>query len=60
MATLINLKAEFEAETGRKLRLTFSGATEAHILAKEIAEADISVVLTSPRPFPMLWEQKRM
>ena len=60
MATLINLKAEFEAETGRKLKLTFSGATEAHILAKEIAEADISVVLTSPRPFPMLWEQKRM
>jgi len=60
MATLINLKAEFEAETGRKLRLTFSGATEAHILAKEIAEADISVVLTSPRLFPMLWEQKRM
>jgi len=60
MATLINLKAEFEAETGRKLRLTFSGASEAHILAKEIAEADISVVLTSPRPFPMLWEQKRM
>jgi len=59
MATLINLKAEFEAETGRKLRLTFSGASEAHILAKEIAEADISVVLTSPRPFPMLWEQKR-
>lgn len=60
MATLINLKAQFEAATGRKLKLTFSGATEAHILAKEIAEADISVVLTSLRPFPMLWEQRRM
>lgn len=36
MATLILLKYEVEASTGRKMRLSFAHATEAHILAKEI------------------------
>jgi hypothetical protein len=60
MATLVNLKREFEDITWKKLRLTFSGATEAHLLAEEIAKADISVILTSPRTYPFNWEQRRM
>ncbi|KAF8163787.1 hypothetical protein B0H34DRAFT_614504, partial [Crassisporium funariophilum] len=60
MATLIALKVEYEAITGKDLRLTFSGATEAHLLAEQIAKAGISVVLTSPRPYPGLWEQRRI
>ena len=60
MATLVNLKREHKDITGHDLRLTFSGATEAHILAKEIARAGISVILTSPRTYPGIWEQKRM
>ena len=60
MATLVNLKREFEDTTRNRLKLTFSGATEAHLLAEEIAKADISVILTSPRTFPSFWEQRRM
>ena len=60
MATLVNLKREFEHVTGNHLKLTFSGATEAHLLAEEIAKADISVILTSPRTYPTYWEQRRM
>ena len=36
IATLILLKAEIEAQTGIKIQMTISGATEAHLLAKEI------------------------
>lgn len=60
MATLVNLKREHKEITGNDLRLTFSGATEAHLLAEEIARAGISVILTSPRTYPSAWEQKRM
>ena len=60
MATLLNLKREFEDINGNNLRLTFSGAAEAHLLAEEIATAGISVILTSPRPYPYTWEQRRM
>ena len=60
MATLISLKYEYEETTGKPLKLTFSGASEAHLIAKDIALAGVSVILTSPRPFPGLWEQRRM
>lgn len=36
MATLLNLKAEAEERWGTTMRMVFSGATEAHLLAKEI------------------------
>ncbi|KAH9040638.1 carbohydrate esterase family 9 protein [Lactarius pseudohatsudake] len=60
IATLIELKREFEARTGRPLRLTIAGATEAHLLASELAEAGVGVVLTRARPFPGTWEQRRI
>ena len=60
MATLVNLKQEHKDITGNDLRLTFSGATEAHLLAEKIARAGIDVILTSPRTYPHVWEQKRM
>lgn len=61
MATLVNLKREFEGiNKSHHLRLTFSGAAEAHLLAEEIAKAGISVILTSPRSYPYVWEQRRM
>ncbi|KAF8967351.1 hypothetical protein BDZ97DRAFT_1938242 [Flammula alnicola] len=41
-------------ECGKTLKLTFSGGTEAHLLAKEIATAGVSVILTSSRPYPAL------
>ena len=65
MATLLRLKAEVEhkifTETNHhhKLKLTFSGATEAHLLARELRQAKVGV-LVRPRPFPYAWESRRM
>ncbi|KAF7428612.1 hypothetical protein PC9H_007839 [Pleurotus ostreatus] len=60
MASLIKLKAEVEAQTEIPIRLTFSGANEAHLIAEEIAAANIGVVLVQYRPFPSTWEKKRI
>lgn len=65
MATLLRLKAEIEHETfaessfHKELKFTFSGATEAHLLARELRHAKVGV-LVHPRPFPYAWESKRM
>jgi hypothetical protein len=40
MATLLILKAEIENQLGSRMRMVFSGAAEAHILAKEISTSD--------------------
>ncbi|KXN85384.1 hypothetical protein AN958_11484 [Leucoagaricus sp. SymC.cos] len=60
IATLLILKSEFEVKTRRNLRMTITGATEAHFLAKELAEAGVGVILTPARPLPKTWEQKRI
>ena len=60
IATLIVLKREVEEKTGARIQMTIAGATEAHLLARELAEAKIGVVLVPSRPFPATWEQKRM
>lgn len=60
IATLIELTKEFEALSGHPLRMTVAGATEAYLLASELAEAGVGVVLTRVRPFPLTWEQRRM
>ncbi|KAJ2989664.1 hypothetical protein NUW54_g8708 [Trametes sanguinea] len=39
IASVIALKAEVEAKLGKKIRVTLVGATEAHLLAKEISDA---------------------
>ena len=60
MASLLRLKKEYEDHTGKQLWLTFTGATEAHLLADELAQANVNIVLTPTRPFPTSWEQRRM
>lgn len=60
MATLLRLKDEYEAHSGRELQLTFACATEAHLLAHEIAKAGVSVIVTQSKPFPFTWEQRRI
>ena len=65
MATLVRLKEEVEhkifTETNmhEKLKLTFSGATEAHVLARELRRAKVGV-LVRPRPYPYTWDSRRM
>ncbi|KAF8664372.1 hypothetical protein AX16_000743 [Volvariella volvacea WC 439] len=60
MASLIHLKQEIEAKTKTAIRLTFSGAAEAHLIAKEIGKAGVGVILTPSRPFPAKWESRRI
>ncbi|KAF9501563.1 carbohydrate esterase family 9 protein [Pleurotus eryngii] len=60
IATLILLKREVEREIGSDIRMTISGATEAHLLAKELAQAVVGVVVRPSRPFPYVWEDRRL
>ncbi|KAG1765832.1 hypothetical protein EV702DRAFT_1272051 [Suillus placidus] len=60
MATLLRLKDEYEAHSARELRMTFAGATEAHLLAHEIARTGVSVIVTQSKSYPWTWEQRRI
>ena len=60
IATLILLKKEVEEKTGAIIKMTIVGATEAHLLVKEIGEANIGIIFKPSRPFPAVWEQRRM
>ncbi|KAF7342244.1 Composite domain of metallo-dependent hydrolase [Mycena venus] len=60
MATLLVLKSDFEAIHHTSLRLTFAGATEAHLLAAQIGAAGVSVILAPARPYPQTWDYRRI
>ncbi|KAK2463226.1 hypothetical protein APHAL10511_004881 [Amanita phalloides] len=60
MSSLIQLKEDIEAYAGSKTRFVFSGASEAHLLAKQIGEANIGVILNPSRPFPSEWRSRRI
>ncbi|KAF9220135.1 hypothetical protein BS17DRAFT_787951 [Gyrodon lividus] len=59
MAALLRLKGEYEQISGNTLQLTFAGALESHLIAKEIANAGVSVIVTQPKPYPDTWDQRR-
>lgn len=59
IASLIKVKKEVESQTGFDMKLTITGASEAHLLATEIAEAGVGLIL-DPRPFPAQWEGRNM
>ncbi|KAJ7638937.1 carbohydrate esterase family 9 protein [Roridomyces roridus] len=58
MSTLLILKAETENELGSRIRMVFSGAAEAHILAKDIARANVGVILDA-KPTVGVWDVRR-
>ncbi|KAF8514437.1 hypothetical protein BU17DRAFT_68372 [Hysterangium stoloniferum] len=58
IATLIHLKKE--VEIGKALKLTISGAAEAHLLAAELGATDVGVILSPVRLFPSKWQQRRI
>ncbi|PPQ63495.1 hypothetical protein CVT24_005152 [Panaeolus cyanescens] len=60
IATLIILKKEIDVDAQSKIRMTIAGGAEAHLLARELAEAEIGVILNPPRPFPYSWESRRI
>ncbi|KAF8825834.1 hypothetical protein HHX47_DHR6000507 [Lentinula edodes] len=59
ITTLISLKQELEAVNENKIHLTIFGATESHLLAKELAEAGVGVVVGPVHPIPDSWEIRR-
>ncbi|KAH7908470.1 hypothetical protein BJ138DRAFT_352435 [Hygrophoropsis aurantiaca] len=60
IATLLTLKKEVEAASGVQMKMTLIRAAEAHLLAKEIAAANVGVIVTPPRSFPYSWEGRRI
>ncbi|KAK0203390.1 hypothetical protein DFS33DRAFT_1383654 [Desarmillaria ectypa] len=60
MASLIQLKHEAEQISGKAIRMTFLGAPEAHLLATEIGNAGVGVILGRVRPFPNDWQSRRI
>ncbi|KZV86711.1 composite domain of metallo-dependent hydrolase [Exidia glandulosa HHB12029] len=60
IATLLELKDEVETDLGSTIKLTIAGATEAPLLAKELAAAGVGVLITRPRPFPSQWSQQHL
>ena len=51
IATLVTLKKEVEAKTGNTIKMTIAGATEAHLVADELAEANVGVIVTPTRSY---------
>lgn len=51
IATLISLKKEVEAKAGNTIKLTIAGGTEAHLLAPELAAANVGVIVTPTRSY---------
>ncbi|KAJ7150716.1 hypothetical protein C8R46DRAFT_1123967 [Mycena filopes] len=60
MASLLHLKHEYEARTPYTLQMTFTSASEAHLLAAEIGAAHVSVILSPARPYPQDWDARRI
>ncbi|KAJ7861358.1 hypothetical protein B0H14DRAFT_2741976 [Mycena olivaceomarginata] len=60
MATVLRLKTEYEAKMPYTLWITFTGASEAHLLAAEIGAAHVSVILSPARPYPADWNSRRI
>ncbi|KAH9846908.1 carbohydrate esterase family 9 protein [Lenzites betulinus] len=59
IASIISLKYEVEEKLERPIKVTLIGAVEAHLLAKELGEARIGVIVSPTRPFPHHWEKRR-
>ncbi|KZT52269.1 hypothetical protein CALCODRAFT_476127 [Calocera cornea HHB12733] len=59
MSTLILLKQEIEIQFGSTLKVTFAGANEAWMVAKNIADDGIGVILAPSRTYPGEWEKMR-
>ena len=64
IAAIIRLKSDVETTIAQansdrsKLRVAILGGAESHILAKELARADIGVVLAPLLPYSTSWEQR--
>ncbi|KAI0630254.1 hypothetical protein C8Q77DRAFT_1137203 [Trametes polyzona] len=60
IATLIALKKEVEEKTGSAIKLTVASASEAHLVADQLAEAGVGVIVNPVRSFPYTWDELRV
>jgi hypothetical protein len=60
ISSVLMLKQEVEKTTGQQTKFTIVGAREAHLLAKELGNARVGVILVPFRPYPTNWESRRM
>ncbi|KAI0645593.1 hypothetical protein C8Q79DRAFT_1010536 [Trametes meyenii] len=60
IATMIALKKEIEAKHGVPFRLTVVSAAEAHLVADELAKANVGVIVFPLRSFPYTWDEHRV
>ncbi|CAI4219090.1 unnamed protein product [Parascedosporium putredinis] len=67
LAAIIRLKSDVEkaiadassSQTHPKLRVAILGGAESHIVAKELGEAEVGVVLAPLLPYSTTWEERR-
>lgn len=59
IASLINLKKQISVHGG-DLQIIIIGGAEAHLLAEQLSQYNISVVLRPSRPVPDLWTAKNV
>ncbi|KAI6000811.1 hypothetical protein EDD15DRAFT_2362285 [Pisolithus albus] len=59
IASLVALKAEVEAQSNVPMKMTIVGGAEAHLLAPELASANVGVIIAPVRSFPFYWEGRR-
>ncbi|KAK4554852.1 hypothetical protein LTR86_008000 [Recurvomyces mirabilis] len=59
IATILQLKSEVEAVSQSPLSLVLFGGAEAHLLASEVAAANVSAVLAPLQPYATTWDQRR-
>lgn len=58
-ATIIKLKSEIEDAANSTLRVILIGGAESHIVADELAAADIAVVVAPLLAYSQTWDQRR-
>ncbi|EKG19830.1 Amidohydrolase 1 [Macrophomina phaseolina MS6] len=59
IASLLRVKSEVEHAVHADIRLTLVGAAESHLVAKELADAGVGVVLAPLLQYSQSWDQRR-
>lgn len=61
IAAILKVKSTVEAEieSNKKLKIVLIGGAEAHLLASELAAADVGVVLAPLQSYAESWDQRR-
>ncbi|KAK3896754.1 hypothetical protein C8A05DRAFT_39699 [Staphylotrichum tortipilum] len=59
IASLLSLKSDLDVSLPTPLRLIILGGAESHLLARELAAANVSVVLSPAFSYGVSWDQRR-